>query len=217
MRIHREGFRILVIIFILLAVLSVIAVSLTGSRTAVNLIALTDFLLLVFFLRFFRKPDRHFIQNPKGILAPADGEIVVIEEVLEDEYFHDKRIQISIFMSVWDVHINWLPVPGTVVYKKYHPGKYLIARHPKSSTENERSTVVIKRPDGTEILVRQIAGFVARKISTYPETNQVVKQGDELGFIKFGSRVDLFLPLNSKVNVHLNETSVAKLTILADC
>jgi phosphatidylserine decarboxylase len=217
MRIHREGYRILLIIFILLAGISAIIAFFAGSRNVINFVALADFLLLVFFLRFFRKPDRRFIQNPNVVLAPADGEIVVVEETTEDEYFHDRRIQVSIFMSVWDVHINWFPVDGEVVYKKYHPGKYLIARHPKSSTENERSTVVIRRKDGTEILVRQIAGYVARKISTYPSDGQAVNQGEELGFIKFGSRVDVFLPLNAKVQVKLNEKSVGKISILADC
>jgi phosphatidylserine decarboxylase len=217
MRIHREGYRILLVIFILLAGFSAVIAIFAGSRNVINILALVDFLLLIFFLRFFRNPDRRFIKNPNVVLAPADGEIVVVEETTEDEYFHDRRIQVSVSMSVWDVHINWFPVDGEVVYKKYHPGKYLIARHPKSSTENERSTVVIRRKDGTEILVRQIAGYVARKISTYPSEGQAVSQGEELGFIKFGSRVDIFLPLTAKVQVKLNEKSVGKISILADC
>lgn len=216
MKIHREGYRILLVIFLILMVLSALIVWFVESKQLTNLVALADFLLLVFFLRFFRKPDRHFIKNSGALLSPADGEIVVIEEVLEEEYFHNKRKQVSIFMSVWDVHINWIPVEGEVVYTKYHPGKYLVARHPKSSTENERSTVVIRRADGTEILVRQIAGYVARKISTYPKVGDKVQQGEELGFIKFGSRVDLFLPLHARVNVHIGEKSVGKLTLIAE-
>jgi phosphatidylserine decarboxylase len=174
--------------------------------------------LLLFFivLQFFRKPTRKTPINPKHIIAPADGRVVVIEEVVETEYFNDKRIQISIFMSPLNVHINFNPLSGIVSYFKYHPGKYLVAWHPKSSTENERTTVVTKHPNGTEVLFRQIAGALARRICWYVKEGQAVTQGEEFGFIKFGSRIDIYLPLGTKILVNLEDKPVGGETVIAE-
>ncbi len=167
-------------------------------------IVLSAFILIII-LQFFRKPLFNIEKNDFILLAPADGKVVVIEEVEEPEFFKDKRIQVSIFMSPFNVHINRNPVTGIVKYAKYHPGLYLVAWHPKSSTENERTTVVYERANGMQLLMRQIAGALARRIVYYVKEGDKVEQGEEMGFIKFGSRVDLFLPLGTKIEVKLNE------------
>lgn len=167
-------------------------------------IALSAFVLIVI-LQFFRKPLFEITPNDSILLAPADGKVVVIEEVEETEYFKDKRIQISIFMSPINVHINRNPISGIVKYAKYHAGLYLVAWHPKSSTENERTTVVYEKANGMQILMRQIAGALARRIVYYVKEGDTVIQGNEMGFIKFGSRVDLFLPIGTKIDVKLND------------
>ncbi len=167
-------------------------------------IVLSAFLLIII-LQFFRKPIFTITKDDTILLAPADGKVVVIEEVEEPEYFKDKRIQVSIFMSPFNVHINRNPVSGIVRYAKYHAGLYLVAWHPKSSTENERTTVVYERSNGMQILIRQIAGALARRIVYYVKEGDKVEQGEEMGFIKFGSRVDIFLPIGTKINVGLNE------------
>ncbi len=167
-------------------------------------IALSTFLLIII-LQFFRKPIFTITKDDTILLAPADGKVVVIEEVEEPEYFKDKRIQVSIFMSPFNVHINRNPVSGIVRYAKYHAGLYLVAWHPKSSTENERTTVVYEKSNGMQILIRQIAGALARRIVYYVKEGDKVEQGEEMGFIKFGSRVDIFLPIGTKINVGLNE------------
>ena len=167
-------------------------------------IVLSAFILIII-LQFFRKPLFNIEKNDSILLAPADGKVVVIEEVEEPEFFKDKRIQVSIFMSPFNVHINRNPVTGIVKYAKYHPGLYLVAWHPKSSTENERTTVVYERANGMQLLMRQIAGALARRIVYYVKEGDKVEQGEEMGFIKFGSRVDLFLPLGTKIEVKLNE------------
>jgi phosphatidylserine decarboxylase len=166
-------------------------------------------------LWFFRIPDRIVNTDESKILAPADGKIVVIEKTVETEYFKDERIQVSIFMSPLNVHQNVYPIAGEVTYVRYHKGDYLVAWHPKSSTQNERSTVVIKHKNGTEILVRQIAGAVARRICTYSKVGDKVDQGAEFGFIKFGSRVDLFLPLDAKIECNLEDIPINKQTVIA--
>ena len=171
-------------------------------------------LTLAFVAYFFRHPRRITTENEQFIIAPADGKVVVIEEVVENEYFKDKRIQVSIFMSPANVHVNRVPVKGVVDYIKYHPGKFLVAWHPKSSEENERNTVVIKNNKNT-ILLRQIAGVLARRIVNYLKTGDAVEQGDEFGFIKFGSRVDMFLPMNAIVMVDLNDKVKGGQTIIA--
>ena len=198
--IHREGHRISIWLFVLLAILVTTVFWLSPSLWVKVPVAIASLMLLIFILRFFRDPKR---MAPEGgfVYAPADGKVVVIEKTTESEYFKDERIQVSVFMSVWNVHINWYPVPGQVSYYKYHPGKYLIARHPKSSVMNERNTLVVKTGTGLEILTRQIAGIVARRIISYAEQGKNVNLGDEMGFIRFGSRVDIFLPAEAEILV----------------
>lgn len=176
-------------------------------------------LLIVFILilQFFRNPKRHTRLNDAQVISPVDGKVVIIKEVKEPEYFNDKRLQVSIFMSPLNVHVTRYPVGGKVVFSKYHPGKYLVAWHPKSSEKNERTTIVVENPVFGKVLYRQIAGAVARRIVNYAKTKQTVVQGTDAGFIKFGSRVDLFLPLDTKIDIKLNqkvrggETVIAKL------
>lgn len=170
--------------------------------------------MLLFLVSFFRIPNRALTLNDGVIVAPADGKVVVIEEVADPEYFHDKRLQVSIFMSPADVHVNRNPINGEVVYNQYHKGKYLVAWHPKSSTENERHSVVIKKGN-TEILVKQIAGALAKRIINYVQVGQKVSQTAEMGFIKFGSRVDLLLPVGTKINVVLNQAVQGGVTVIA--
>lgn len=177
-------------------------------------IILSAFILIVI-LQFFRKPLFDITPNDSILLAPADGKVVVIEEVEEPEFFKDKRIQVSIFMSPFNVHINRNPVSGTVKYAKYHPGLYLVAWHPKSSTDNERTTVVYERANGMQVLMRQIAGALARRIVYYVKEGDQVTQGEEMGFIKFGSRVDLYLPLGTKIDVKLNDVVKGGKTTIA--
>jgi phosphatidylserine decarboxylase len=176
-------------------------------------------LVIIFYLLilwFFRVPTREFVKDDKLVYAPADGKIVVIEKTIENEYFKDERVQISIFMSPLNVHANYYPISGKINYMKYHPGKYLVAWHPKSSLKNERSTVVIENEHGLQVLVRQIAGILARRIICNARLDKNVEQGEELGFIRFGSRVDIFLPVDSKILVKLNQSSRAKKTVLAE-
>lgn len=215
MKIHREGFKILLIS----------AALLLGLNYGLSLLGIPDVLLtiiqvvsLVFFiiiLQFFRDPKVVTPINEEHIIAPADGKVVVIEEVDEPEYFKGKRLQVSIFMSPFNVHVNRNPVSGMVTYDKYHPGKYLVAWHPKSSTENERTTFVIQARNGQEVLFRQIAGALAKRIKWYIKKGQPVKQGGEMGFIKFGSRIDLYLPLNTTVDVAIGDKVKGGLTKIA--
>lgn len=171
--------------------------------------------LLVTILQFFRNPTRTVEINDNNIIAPADGKVVVIEEVVESEYFKDKRLQISIFMSPINVHVNRYPISGLVKFSKYHPGLFLVAWHPKSSTDNERTTIVVEHANGNSILFRQIAGALARRIVNYSKEGDKATQGQEFGFIKFGSRVDLLLPTNVKVKVNLNEAVKGNKTVIA--
>ena len=170
--------------------------------------------MFAFIVRFFRYPQRKISFGPENIVCPADGKIVAIEEVQEKEFFNDKRIQVSVFMSPNNVHVNFFPIAGKVVFSKYHSGKYLVAWHPKSSEENERTTVVIQGDNNRTILMRQIAGAVARRIVCYAKENQVADQGGEMGFIKFGSRVDLFLPLDAQVDVKIGQKVTGRTTII---
>jgi len=216
MRIHREGYKILISGFILLVLLSLADfIFLPAGPTVKWTVFVALVLFYIFLLFFFRLPLRHLQPDPCLVYAPADGKVVVIEEADENEYFRDKRLQVSVFMSPFNMHSNRYPVSGKVKYVGYHPGKYLVAWHPKSSELNERSSVVIETCDGTEVLVRQIAGAVARRIVTYSKEDQVVKQGDELGFIKFGSRVDLFLPLGTEIEIPILQQVKANKTIIA--
>jgi phosphatidylserine decarboxylase len=217
MVIHKEGYRILLIVFLVLAILNIVIFNLLSLSIVIRIISLsTSFLLFLFVLFFFRQPDRTLQPNDQIIYAPADGKIVVIEEVEEKEYFHDTRIQVSIFMSPLDVHINHYSIGGVVKYKHYSPGKNLVAYHPKSSILNERSTIVIDNEKGCEVMIRQIAGIMARRIVNYGTLDAKVNQGDQLGFIKFGSRVDIFLPVNANLKVNLKQSVKANITVIAE-
>jgi len=217
MTIHREGrtllFVLLVILFGLNWAISYFFPELSILHT-ILIVASIGFYLII--LQFFRIPVFQVTKNEKQVLAPADGKVVVIEETDEFEYLKSRRKQISIFMSPINVHVNRMPVSGTVSYCTYHPGKYLVAWHPKSSTENERTTIVTKMSNGTEILFRQIAGALARRIKWYIKEGQQLEQGDEFGFIKFGSRVDIFLPLTAKVSVKVGDITKGGKTIIAE-
>jgi phosphatidylserine decarboxylase len=211
-RIHREGVTTLaLLLFIFIAVYWLLYMIVPDWMQWALVIVLAGF--YYFFLQFFRNPERKTPVDANAIIAPADGKVVVIEETEETEYFHDKRMQISIFMSPLNVHLNRSPVNGKVKYMQYHPGKYLVAWHPKSSTENERNTVVIGN-EKADILIRQIAGKVARRIVCYVQKEEMVETGNELGFIKFGSRVDIFLPLSAKINVKLEQAVIGGETII---
>lgn len=217
MTIHKEGIASLVISAITLAIIySVVKHFMPDQGVLHNVIFGICLFLFLVVLQFFRKPTRKTPINPNHIIAPADGKVVVIEEVVETEYFNGPRRQISIFMSPINVHVNFNPLSGIISYFKYHPGKYLVAWHPKSSTENERTTVVTKHENGTEVLFRQIAGAMARRICWYVKEGDIVKQGEEFGFIKFGSRVDIYLPLNAKVLVNLEDRPVGGETVIAE-
>jgi phosphatidylserine decarboxylase len=215
--IHKEGWPSIIITILFSAAIIFCARYFFPSFALVHYLAyaLSVFLLIII-LQFFRNPGRSTVVNENCIIAPADGKVVVIEEVEESEYFKGKRIQLSIFMSPLNVHVNRNPISGVVSYFKYHPGKYLVAWHPKSSAENERTTVVIKNEkNGREILFRQIAGAMARRIVWYVKEGDSVVQGKDMGFIKFGSRVDILLPLDAKINVKLNDISRGGETVIA--
>jgi phosphatidylserine decarboxylase len=216
MGIHKEGYKLLVIGFVILVALNIVlALLITDNMLIKWIFGIGSLILYVFLLFFFRIPARHLEPDPGIIYAPADGKVVVIEETEEKEYFKDLRLQVSIFMSPFNMHSNKYPVSGNIKYVEYHPGQYMVAWHPKSSELNERSTIVIETKSGKEILVRQIAGAVARRIVTYAKENQEVKQGDELGFIKFGSRVDIFLPLGTEVEIPILQQVKANKSIIA--
>ncbi len=186
------------------------------NGTIFKISVLISIVLFVMVLQFFRNPQRKLVMNERHVVAPADGKVVVIEKTVESEFFQDERIQVSIFMSPVNVHINRMPVKGVVEFFKYHAGKYLVAWHPKSSTENERTTMVIKTEDGIFLLVRQIAGAVARRIKWYVKEGSRLEQGQEFGFIKFGSRVDVFLPLDANVKVEIGQKTKGGMTVLAE-
>src|SRR3954470_233041 len=205
MTIHKEGYKsigIAALIFGLINIASFIFISNDYPKTA-GIIFVASVILFLFIVSFFRIPYRSLTKREREVICPADGKVVVIEEIMEEEYFKDKRLQVSIFMSPLNVHVNRNPISGDVVYNQYHKGKYLVAWHPKSSTENERHSVVIRKGN-IEVLVKQIAGAVAKRIINYLEVGQKAEQGAEMGFIKFGSRVDLLLPVGTKLNVALN-------------
>jgi phosphatidylserine decarboxylase len=216
MTIHKEGYKSIVISAILFAVINLASFYFLSFHYAWLswVIFVLTLVLLLFIISFFRVPRRQLMLGSNLVVAPADGKVVVIEEVYDEEYFKDKRLQISIFMSPANVHQNRTPVMGEVVYSQYHKGKYLVAWHPKSSTENERHSVVIRHPK-SEILVKQIAGALAKRIKNYLSVGQKVEQGAEMGFIKFGSRVDVLLPVNAKINVKFNEVVKGGVTVLA--
>jgi phosphatidylserine decarboxylase len=216
MKIHREGKYSISIAFLLLAIIA-LAISIGFAALWIKVALITPFAVIFFLVVwFFRIPERAVPENNPILVAPADGKIVVIEKTREEEYFQDERIQISIFMSPLNVHQNVYPISGEVMYTKYHKGKYLVAWHPKSSTENERTTVVVKTKSDAEILFRQIAGAVARRICFYAKPGDKAVKGQEFGFIKFGSRVDIFLPLDAKILCKVGDSAANKITPIAE-
>jgi phosphatidylserine decarboxylase len=216
MTIHREGRTLLFWLLIVLAVINyLIYYFMPDAELLANTVLLGSVIFYLIILQFFRNPIITLPNEDGIVFAPADGKVVVIEETMEDEYLKEKRIQVSIFMSPINVHVNRSPIKGVVEYFKYHPGKYLVAWHPKSSTENERTTMVLKTPNGTKILVRQIAGALARRIKWYVSAGSELAQGGEFGFIKFGSRVDMFLPLGTEILVSLDQKTKGARTPIA--
>ena len=216
MNIHKEGYRTIALCALVFAVINIIFFFLFGDAIPVVawLVFGASLITLLFIISFFRSPTRNFTVAHHQVICPADGKVVVIEEITDEEYFKDKRIQVSIFMSPANVHINRVPMSGRVSYSQYHKGKYLVAWSPKSSVENERHSVVIKS-DKAEILVKQIAGALAKRIVNYLKVGEMVSQGNEMGFIKFGSRVDVLLPVGTELNVTLNQAVKGGVTVLA--
>lgn len=214
---HKEGYTI-IFATLLLTVASVFLAEYfipIHFNWLVKVIQISVLILAIIVLQFFRNPNRKITSNEATILAPVDGKVVVIEEVFESEYFKDNRLMVSIFMSPLNVHVTRYALSGKVVYSKYHPGKYLVAWHPKASEENERTTIVVKNPVFGEVMYRQIAGALAKRIVNYAKEGSQVVQGEDAGFIKFGSRVDLYLPLGTKVDVVLNQKAVGNKTLIA--
>lgn len=216
MNIHKEGYRTIAVCALIFGAINIIFFFFFSGKIPIVswIFFAVTLILLLFVISFFRSPKRNFTVAHHQVICPADGKVVVIEETVDPEYFKDKRLQISIFMSPANVHINRIPMSGKVEYSQYHKGKYLVAWSPKSSTENERHSVVIKS-DNAEILVKQIAGAMAKRIVNYLKVGQVVSQGNEMGFIKFGSRVDVLLPVGTELNVKLNQQVKGGVTVLA--
>ncbi len=215
MAVHKEGYKIILVAFLIAVIVNAITYYAgNGNIHTLKISALVTVILFFLVVSFFRSPRREGYNNTDAILAPADGKIVVIEEVHEPEYLKTKCLQVSIFMSPTNVHINWFPVDGVIKYFKHHKGRFRAAYLPKSSTENERTTVVIKHNEGILVLLRQVAGAMARRIVSYVEVSREVEQGQQLGFIKFGSRVDLYLPLDTRLDVKLNQKVRGKQTII---
>jgi len=213
---HKEGHKIILITTIIVITTVLLVDEISQNDWFQKLIQITAIVIFILILQFFRNPKRQIKHNDNHILSPVDGKVVVIEEVEENEYFKSKRLQVSVFMSPLNVHVTRFPLGGTVLYSKYHPGKYLVAWHPKSSTENERSTIVIQTQENQRVLFRQIAGAVARRICNYSSKGDEVNQNMEAGFIKFGSRIDVFVPKGSKIKVSLNDIIIGGETILAE-
>ena len=211
---HKEGYKIILISFILIGLIFLSLDYFFVQYDSPIKIFLVVFFILI--LQFFRNPEIIINSNDNYILSPVDGKIVIIKKVYEPEFFNKERIQVSIFMSPLNVHVTRYPMTGRVVYSKYHPGKYLVAWHPKSSTKNERTSIVIENEFFGKILYRQIAGAVARRIVNYAKVSHTVKQGEDSGFIKFGSRIDLFLPLNTKLNVKINQKVKGGITVISE-
>jgi phosphatidylserine decarboxylase len=217
MGIHKEGYWIIIISFLILGGADTGLFFLLGQLWFVFYpLMAASLIFFILIVRFFRVPNRVPVVEDGKIICPADGKVVVIEEVDEPEYFKDKRIQVSIFMSPLNVHIQWFPMGGIVKYFKYHPGLYLVAWHPKSSTDNERTSIVVEDQKGRTILFKQIAGAVARRICWYCKEGDEAKQGEDFGFIKFGSRVDILLPLDAKIKVELDQVVTGSQTVLAE-
>ena len=216
MRIHKEGYTTIIIAIAFLTIINVISFKLIPFLLIYVFILLISLVFFCLILHFFRNPERKVLVSNKDIIAPSDGKLVVNEEVFENEFLNEDCVQLSIFMSPLNVHKQWYPVNGKIIYSKNHPGKYLVAWHPKSSIENERSTIVIETENSQKILFRQIAGAVARRICNYAKEGQTVNQNMEAGFIKFGSRIDVFIPKSAKIKVNLNDSIIGGETILAE-
>ena len=212
---HKEGHKIILITLVVVVSLILITDSFITINWLSKSIQIALLVLLVLILQFFRNPKRHTTLNDKQVISPVDGKVVVIEEVFEKEYFKEKRLQVSVFMSPINVHVTRYPISGNVLFSKYHPGKYLVAWHPKASEENERTTIVVENQSYGKVLYRQIAGALAKRIVNYAKVNDKAQQGADAGFIKFGSRVDLFLPLDTKIKVELNQKVRGGETVIA--
>jgi phosphatidylserine decarboxylase len=213
---HKEGNKIIVITLVIVVALFLLIdsfVGITWLRTTLMIVVLA---FLIIILQFFRNPKRNTAPDSKTVVSPVDGKVVVIEEVFEKEFFKEKRLQVSVFMSPINVHVTRYPIAGKVVFSKYHPGKFLVAWHPKASEENERTTVVVENETYGQVLYRQIAGALAKRIVNYAKVDDIAIQGDDSGFIKFGSRVDLFLPLDTKIKVELNQKVRGGESIIAE-
>ena len=215
MKIHKEGYLSLLLAVIFASGLFVIAQHFIKNSIGQYLLEVFGILIFLVVLQFFRRPNRVVVIDDSTVICPADGKIVAIEEVEEAEYFQDKRIQISVFMSPFNVHMNWFPINGIVKYVKYHPGLFLVAWHPKSSTDNERTTLVVEAKNKQEVLFRQIAGALARRIVFYCKEGDIAIGASDFGFIKFGSRVDILLPLDAKIEVKINQKVIGTQTTLA--
>ena len=213
---HKEGYKIILITFVIVIISTLLVDRFITISWLQLLLEIGLLILLILILQFFRNPKRHTKINDNQVVSPVDGKVVVIEEVFENEYFKEKRLQVSIFMSPINVHVTRYPIGGNVVFSKYHPGKYLVAWHPKASEENERTTVVVENETYGKVLYRQIAGAMARRIVNYAKQNDKVTQGADSGFIKFGSRVDLFLPLDTNIKVELNQKVNGGESIIAE-
>ena len=214
MKIHKAGYKLLLKILLIGIILNILTYTLIPEKLICHIILIFSTILYILIVNFFRFPNRIIIQDDHTILAPADGKIVVIEETEEPEYFKDRRIQVSIFMNIFNVHINWFPINGIIRYFKYHKGNFAAAYLPKSSTENERTTIVIENKNGQLILMRQIAGAMAKRIVSYTPVGGEARQDQHAGFIKFGSRVDLFLPLDTQIKVKLGQKTTGSQTII---
>lgn len=213
---HKEGFTIIIVSFVLIATVALLVEQFIALKWLRLLLQIGLFIFLVLILQFFRNPSRPPLALSNAVVAPVDGKVVIIEEVEEPEYFKGKRLQVSIFMSPLNVHVTRYPVSGKVVFSKYHPGKYLVAWHPKSSTLNERTTIVVNNPTFGDVLYRQIAGAVARRIVNYAKVDDDAVQGTDAGFIKFGSRVDVFLPPNTPVDVEIGQKVKGGVTLISN-
>jgi phosphatidylserine decarboxylase len=216
LRFHREGYKIILITFVFVLAGVFLSEKYIENFWILKTVQVALLVFLVLILQFFRNPKRITVANDDHVIAPVDGKVVVIEEVEETEYFKDKRIQVSIFMSPLNVHVTRYGLGGKVMYSKYHPGKYLVAWHPKASTDNERTTIVVKNPSFGEVLYRQIAGALAKRIVNYAKEGEQVVQGTDAGFIKFGSRVDVFLPLDAKIKVSLGDVVKGGVQVIAE-
>lgn len=214
MTIHKAGYKLLVKIAVALLIANALVFYFWGNSLIFHVVWIASVIIYLLIVNFFRSPNRIVLLNDNHILAPADGKIVVIEETEENEYFHDRRLQVSIFMSLFNVHINWFPVNGIIRYFKYHEGNFAAAYLPKSSTENERTSIAIECNNGETILMRQIAGAMAKRIVSYAPVGGKARQDQHAGFIKFGSRVDLFLPLDTKIEVKLGQKTAGSQTII---